>query len=96
MRIFEDIEYGLHSENMESIRLILSQRVSMVWAAWGNAILSHKHLLCCLDDIEDVLNEVSCWWVALGATPKKNPYHPLYRGKGFKLYSTPLTPYSRK
>jgi len=93
--IHPTVDIKLHKENMNSIDYILSRQGLLIWAAWGNALSSHKQLLYCINDIEKIVQQTNCRWVALGTTLANNPFHPLYRGKGFKLYDTPLIPYSR-
>jgi len=93
--IHSSVDVQLHRENIECIRNVILCQKLMIWAAWGEAINAHNQLLTCLYEIEEVVKEANCRWVALGLTPNNNPYHPLYRGKGFKLYTTQLTPYSR-
>jgi hypothetical protein len=93
--IHEEVNFSLHKENIKNIEDILSRQKLLIWAAWGNAISAHKHLLHCIDDIESIAKRNNCRWGALGTTSANNPVHPLYRAKGFKLYETELVPYSR-
>jgi len=90
-KIDPTVNDALHEENMAMIKNIISRRGLNIWAAWGDVISNHKHLQYCLSDIHKAVFEYDCKWVALGTSQRNNPLHPLYRGKGFKLYTTPLT-----
>jgi len=80
----------MHSQNIEHITRILSKSKIKLWAAWGNSIIKQDYLFYCLEHIAYIANEYNCRWVKLGCTKDGHPIHPLYRGKGFKLYNAPL------
>ena len=81
---------ALHRENIEHIANILKRQKLMLWAAWGENITKRNYLTACLKDIHVLAKQYKCRWVSLGSTVNMHPYHPLYRGKYFKLYSSPL------
>lgn len=91
-----DMESDLHRENIKHISRILERRQLKLWAAWGDNIAKRSYLMMCLRNITEISAVNECQWVMLGNSTKNHPYHPLYRGKGFKLYSTPLVGFNIK
>lgn len=85
-----EMDDALHQKNINYITSILARQKTMLWAAWGENIRIRGYLIECLRNINKVAIRYGCRWVALGKTDNMHPYHPLYRGKGFRLYSSPL------
>ena len=78
---------GLHRENMEAFRYVLSISDSpAVWAAWGSIIEKRSYLSQCLADMLAIGQEYGAKWYCAGAVTKKgHPHHPLYLRKDEKL-----------
>ena len=78
---------GLHRENMEAFRYVLSVSENpTVWAAWGAIIEKRSYLPQCLRDMVAVGQEYGASWKCAGAISKKgHPHHPLYLRKDEKL-----------
>jgi len=88
--LLQDKDPLLHSQNIEHITKILSKPDITLWAAWGNSIVKQDYLFYCLEHIAFIADDYNCRWVNLGYTKDGHPIHPLYRGKGFRLYKAPL------
>lgn len=86
-----EADESLHQKNIEYITSILEKRHLLLWAAWGESITTRSYLMGCLRSINEIATRCGCQWVSLGNSASMHPHHPLYRGKGFRLYSSPLT-----
>ncbi|GHT78019.1 hypothetical protein FACS1894104_0570 [Actinomycetota bacterium] len=85
-----------HKENVEHISNLLAGKNYTIWAAWGENIAIRPYLMDCLKSINEVVQSTDCRWYALGQSEKQHPFHPLYRGRGFRLYISPLLAFDIK
>ncbi len=83
----DDMEHqcnmGLHRENLEAFRYVLSiSENPTIWAAWGAIIEKRSYLTDCVRDMVAVGQEYEARWCCAGAISKKgHPHHPLYLRK---------------
>ena len=85
-----EIDNDLHKQNIVHITQILEHKHLTLWAAWGGNISTRAYLMQCLADIVEIADKNECHWASTGETFYGDPYHPLARIKGLKLYSTAL------
>ncbi|NCA91953.1 DUF1643 domain-containing protein [bacterium] len=94
-KLLPTLDGDLHSKNMDIIGSILKKGSLKLWVAWGEMMNKRSYLAKCLSDIENVARINNCCWVSLGKTAECYPVHPLNRSKGFRLYETVLSDYTR-
>jgi hypothetical protein len=67
-----------HQSNLDAISKLVPDN-AVIWAAWGNLLLTRPYLINCVKALIDVLGKGQRKWVKCGTlTQKDNPRHPLF------------------